>query len=189
MNQEDKTILCYTFTNQYDYKEANREAETIDYIKANTDLSDSTKVLKLYHKLIEKQTFKTIIGYEFLKSLRDRIENEGIVGNDKLPLINITRDSKQTIGKVYTGASGQEDKYKNLAKEYRIKHRNSRIINAFLLLIVIIMIAIAFYSRQFVDNSYEEEIINKYAPWEDELVQWEVELKQWEKELELREDE
>lgn len=185
MSEKDKTILCYNFSDQYDYKEASREAETIEYIKANTDLNDSAKVVKLYHRLVEKQTFKTIIGYEFLKSLRDKIEKDGIVSGDKLPLINIIGDSKQSFGKVYTGSLShdQEEKYKSIAKDYQIKRRNSRIINVFLLLIIAIMIIIAFYSRQHVDNSYEEGVINKYAQWEDELNQWEEELKIREKEI------
>ena len=73
MNENEYRIAGYRFTDARDYKEAKRETETVEYIRANTDLTDRNKTLKLYHKLVERKTLKTIIGYSF--SLRIKRKN------------------------------------------------------------------------------------------------------------------
>jgi hypothetical protein len=79
----------YSFTDLQMYKEAKREAETVEYIRANTDLNDLSKTLKLYHKLVERKTLKSAVGIGFLKELQDRILKEGIVSKENLPCIII----------------------------------------------------------------------------------------------------
>ncbi|MBH1940290.1 hypothetical protein I5677_05185 [Mobilitalea sibirica] len=171
MKDNEYKVSGYSFTDIKEYKEAKREAETIEYIRANTDLNDRNKVLKLYHKLVERQTLKTVVGYGFLKELQNKILKEGIIGEDKLPDIKVVKEEKKIFGKVYKNQleHTQENKYRILSEEYRIRHRNSRIINLFLILIIAIMIGIAIFSNRNVFQKYEEKIIDKYAAWEEEL--------------------
>ncbi|NLP35202.1 MAG: hypothetical protein GX359_08430 [Clostridiales bacterium] len=125
----------YRFLDIEEYREAKREAESIEYIRAKTNLKDLGKVTKLYHKLIDKQTFRTIIGHEFLKELQNTILEGGINTLENIPSISIgTRSSALHPKKNHND--------KGVAEEYRIRHRNSRIINIFLTLIIIAMIII-----------------------------------------------
>lgn len=167
--ENEYSVSGYSFTNYQMYKEAKREAETIDYIRANTDLRDHNKLLKLYHKLIERKTLKTLIGYEFLKELQDRILESGIISKDNLPTIPVELDHKQL--KVYSNEleHANELKKKEQREEFRIRLRNSRIINIFLIVVIVIMFLLAILSNNnvFLDN--EVQVLDRYAAWEEEL--------------------
>lgn len=169
MKETEYKISGYSFSDVKEFKEAKREAETIDYIKANTDLNDLNKAVKLYHKLVERQTLKTILGCNFLKELQDRILREGIISPDTLPNIRIEKDSKQYKAFAYAMEHDREQKIQNFAENYRIKHRNSRIINVFLFVIIAAMLLISFLSKRNVSTNYENDILNKYSAWEEDL--------------------
>ncbi|MDF2945258.1 MAG: hypothetical protein K0S01_4116 [Herbinix sp.] len=169
MKENEYKVAGYSFSDAHDYKEAKREAETIEYIKANTDLNDLNKAIKLYHKLVERKTLKTVVGFTFLKELQERIVKEGIVSKENMPCIQIDKDEKQL--RTYANSLEHEQEQKHLAVigDYKIKLRNSRIISAFLVGIIIVMIAISIWSDRNIFSNYENKIINKYAAWEEDL--------------------
>ena len=169
MEGSEYLVSGYSFLDALAYIEGQREAETVDYIRANTDLNDINKTIKLYHKLVERKTLKTVVGYAFLKELQERIINEGIVSRESIPCIKVEKDEKQL--KAYTIPFEQEAEQKHLIKieEYRISLKNSRIINIFLLGIIIAMILISVFSDRNIFSNYETKIINKYSAWEEEL--------------------
>ena len=169
MDENEHKVAGYTFSDTHDYKEAKREAETIEYIRANTDLSDLNKAIKLYQKLVERKTLKTVIGYEFLKELQERIKREGIVSEESIPSIRVDKVEKKI--KVYSGELEHEQEQRHLVtiEDYKIKLRNSRIISAFLAVIIIAMIFISIFSDRNIFSNYENKIINKYSAWEEEL--------------------
>lgn len=135
MKDQEYKLHGYSFADFEEYREAKREAESVDYIRAKTDFNDLSLITKLYHKLIDRQTFRTVIGYEFLKELQNKILEGGISTLDSLPGINIRKQTSILQPK-------DDTKAQKSAEEYRIKHRNSRIINVFLSLIIVAMIII-----------------------------------------------
>ena len=169
MRENEYKVAGYSFSDAHDYKEAKREAETIDYIRANTDLNDLNKSIKLYHKLVERKTLKTIVGFTFLKELQDRIVKEGIISKESIPCIQIDKDAKQLRAYSNKLEHEQEHKHLEMIEDYKIKLRNSRIISAFLVGIVIVMIAISIWSDRNIFSNYENTIINKYSAWEEDL--------------------
>lgn len=174
--EKEYKVSGYSFSDVLDYKEAKRESETIEYIKANTDLNDKNKVLKLYHKLVERKTLNTIVGYGFLKELRDEIIGDGIINKENLPGIPIEKKSKQN--NITSPDHNMEVKNHKQIQEYRIRHRNSRIINLFLILIIFVMIIINVMSDRSLFQDYEEKIVNRYASWEEDLTEREKELEE-----------
>lgn len=183
MSENEYKAAGFSFSDSQEYKEAKREAETVEYIKANTDLSDLNKAAKLYHKLVERKTLKTVVGYAFLKELQERIIREGIIGSESMPNIRVERDKKQI--KAYSGSleHDQEKKHAAVVENYRIRLRNSRIISAFLVVIIIVMFAIAIFSDRGKFTDYENKILNKYSAWEEALDTREKELDAREKAL------
>jgi hypothetical protein len=169
MKEEEYIVAGYSFSDAHDYKEAKREAETIEYIKANTDLNDLNKAVKLYHKLIERRTLKTVVGFAFLKELQERIIRDGLMSKDNIPCIQVVKEEKKL--RAYSGALDheQEKKHLEMISNYRIKLRNSRIICCFLAVIIIVMMLISIFSDRSVFTNYENKIIDKYASWEEEL--------------------
>lgn len=176
MGENEYKVAGFIFKDMHDYKEAKRELETIEYIKANTDLNDLNKVVKLYHKLVERKTLKTVVGFAFLKELQERIVKEGILNKENIPCIKVEKDGKQP--KVNSSSLEHEQKYQIIIEDYRIRLRNSRIISAFLFVIIIIMILIAVFSDRTTFINYENKILNKYSSWEEDLNAREKALKE-----------
>lgn len=183
-------VAGFCFSDSRDYKSAKHEAESVEYIKANTDLTEIDKVLKLYNRLVEQKTFKTVVGYSFLKELQNMIIEQGIVIQENLlgiyiePKLNYHKNSDEI--EVATDRS-REELYLKKAENIKIKHRNSRIINVFLALIIMIMIAINLFHNNSILSSNEKKLIDKYAAWEDQLTQKEQELNQRESKNNLQE--
>jgi hypothetical protein len=169
MKENEYKIAGFSFVDAHDYKEAKREAETIDYIRANTDLNDLNKAMKLYHKLVERKTLKTVVGLSFLKELQERILKEGIASKDSMPCIQIEKNENQI--RAYSNALEHEQEKRHLAliEDYKIKLRNSRIISAFLVVIVVIMIMIAIFSDRMLFLDYQNKVLNDYSAWEEDL--------------------
>lgn len=169
MGNSDNKLSGYTFEDSHDYKEAKREMESVEYIRANTDLNDINKVLKLYSKLVERKTLKSVVGIEFLVELRNKILSAGIVTEDNLPGIRIEKPNNAI--RVYDNALEQDQEKAHLAKieDYRIKLKNSRIISAFLIAIIVVMLLISIFMDRSMYSIYENKVIDKYEAWQQEL--------------------
>jgi hypothetical protein len=180
MKENEYIVAGYSFSDAHDYKEAKREEETIEYIRANTDLDDLNKAVKLYHKLVERKTLKTVVGFAFLKELQERIVREGIVKKENMPCIRVEKDEKQL--RIYSGelAHEQEKTHLEIIRDLNNKLRNSRIICAFLIVIIIAMILISILSDRSVFTNYENQILDKYSTWEENLDAREKALQQQE---------
>ncbi|NLK28681.1 MAG: hypothetical protein GX306_10125 [Clostridiales bacterium] len=142
MADKEYKLHGYSFTDFDEYREAKQEADSVNYIRVRTDFNDLSKVTKLYHSLIDKCAFKTIIGYAFLKELQDIILKGGISSLDTLPSIRIENIDKPLINSVDPQELKKLNQFQKQAEEYRIRHRNSRIINVFLIIIIVAMIII-----------------------------------------------
>ena len=54
------------------------EMDGIRYLKENNDMNDANVVFKVYKKLLEKNVFKTYVGYDYLKELREFLIMSGV---------------------------------------------------------------------------------------------------------------
>ncbi len=169
MGDSEYKLSGYSFGDSHDYKEAKRELESVEYIRANTDLNDINKVLKLYTKLVERRTLKSVVGIAFMIELRSRILSAGIVSADSLPGIRIEK-SDQPI-RVYDNVLEHEQEKAHLAMidDYRIKLKNSRIISGFLVVIIVVMLLISIFMDRSMYSIYENKVIDKYEAWQQEL--------------------
>jgi hypothetical protein len=188
MKEMEYNVSGYSFTNLQLYNDAKREAETVEYILANTDLSDQSKMIKLYHKLIERKTFKTIVGYSFLKELQEKILKEGVIAKDNLPSIPVELDIKKYHKLLDNMDQDREQKKKAAAEDYRIKLRNSRIISMALFAIIIIMFLISIFGDRSVFRDYKNEVLDEYSSWKEDLEAREKALDEREARLEQQEN-
>ena len=184
MSETDFIVGGYRFSTESEYKDAIEEYESIEYLRKNTNLTNSKSVQKLYIKLVEKDTFHTIIGISFLRELMNILEEEKITLPDELSSIHVPSQSKSN--NEYTKLNSEH--YKLLAERAAVKVRNSRIINIFLALTIIVMIVIALFSDRTMYTKFENETLNRYASWEEELNERQDALDQREKDLKALED-
>ncbi len=177
----------YAFLSEGDRKRAEREKETISYLKAHTDSTDMKALYKIYRISIEKQSFQTIFGLEYLNEIRDRLIGSEIVTADLLEPI--------PVGKVLVQKQEPEKEISKKADktaEDIEKLRFQNIVKNFLIAVLAVVIAVMLfvtyrykYSIFTYFTNYEQkmrdEITDEYKEWEDELSKKEKELNEREK--------
>jgi len=149
---------------------AKKEAESIAYIKSRTDFKDREKLKKLYEGLIEKQSFVTPTGINFLREVQKELN---AFSDKAVSPVFVTVPTEMKKGSYVRSASFQQmsEGQKQAKKDVlQGKLRNLRIINAFLIVIIIGM----FVSVLLGNNSpidAEVKIRTKYSVWEKELTE------------------
>ncbi len=169
-------VQCYTFSNNNDYMKAKKEQETIAYIRANTNLDNIKVVAKLYANLIQKETFDTIIGYNFLEELRQLLLKEEVITEDSLLPIPVKAKGEKLLSE--SAANRQVDKYKGLFEKVNRQKKISLFANFLLIIVIIAMMVIALLNNNNDQSKLEAEILNKYSSWKQELQQKEDEIEQ-----------
>lgn len=172
----------FLFQTKEDYEKAVKEQESVKYIRANTDFTKFQMVYKLYHKLLEKNAFETIIGYTFLEELRTILLERNLISEEKIPGIPI-RVKERILHEPLKHEKIIDNKYKQLYEDLKTKRFTSRIVNVFLVGIIMAMLVIFMNSTHATNERVEAEFENKYATWQQELEQKQDELDQREKEL------
>ena len=150
----------YSFYSKDDYLDAKKENEIIEYVKAKTNFSDTDKKIALYNKFIDRGTLKTVVGIDFLKSLRNDILKDELAREDMLrPLPEVESKRKIIKKPVLTPVQRLEKEIVGL-----------KIIILGLVVIIIGMFVIVMTGKSSpLKSVYEEEILNKYAGWSGEL--------------------
>ena len=163
------------------YEKAKKEQETIIYMKAHTNFNNINQVIKVYNKAIEKKMFSTIIGYEFLKQVRNLIIKKGNMEESEIAPVPIITEKKNTN---LAFEQKQKEKYKML---YENEKTNKTILKAAIVVLVIVVAAMIYISRNgknSIISDYENKIINQYEEWEIELEEREKVIEEKEKALE-----
>ena len=146
------------------------------------DLTDAKTALKLYNKIVAEKSFSTIVGYEFLLELRGIIIGSGLVGESglsQIPVREIVKIDSDTLQE----NSFEVEKFKHLYEGQKLINKKFKISLVICVLVLVAFVIINFrmeYSIFTYFTNYkanmEEEIINKYEDWEEDLERREEEL-------------
>lgn len=177
-NKDKKYVVDdYSFSTRTEYDRALKEKETISYITANTNMSDMRAVLKVYNRAVEKKSFQTVIGLEFVRNIRKRLIGSGFVTDETIeyvPVDTAVKEMKHADDKSIAESKAQ--KYKKSYEEAAAGLKIRNIIIAFLTIIIVAMIVITYKTKYSVFTYFtdyktqmEEELIDKYEKWEKEL--------------------
>lgn len=184
MNESGRIIQGFLFETQSEYEIALKEYEVVTYLKANTDFSNAKALYKLYEKLIEKESFQTVIGLQFLAEIREQI----ISRNDQFERIlnpvkvksKVEPKGKKSLPKV------DNEKYKLLYEDMKAKKNRAYLVSGFLVAIIAGMIIITFNSNHASTAKLETALQNKYASWQEELNEREQTIEEREKNLDKK---
>ncbi len=186
MKEKERFVVAgYSFETKAEWEEAKREEESIQYIRAKTNLSDMQTVYKVYCGLVEKKTFITPVGITFLMQLQgDLLRSGKDVG--EIPKVPITLPRKRKKSAELFSKEMQEktqEKNQALVSYYKNKLKNTRIAMFFLIVVIGAMFLITIFgpNTPFVDA--EIKLQNKYAAWEQDLRQREEAVEKREREL------
>lgn len=154
----------YLFRNNEDAALAEKEAEKVMRLEEKMGDADIELLYRLYNKSIEKHTFQTPIGYDFMRRLKNTLEADEHTPGEVLPVV-----LEQNF------ATGEQQKVETKQETtVAVKEKSplfiwSLVTNVVLIILVILM----FWIVSTGDNpnviNCENAVINKYAEWEQEL--------------------
>ena len=153
------TVDGFEFETEEEAKRAQKEKAGIRYIKENTDMNDPDIVYKLYMRLNKPGTFNTPVGFAFLVELQEFLHSIPYIKNEEIRPIHIEKNAKPA-GK----------KAKKEAESYKKKFHLALFFVIVLLISIVSMFSITYISGHspYVTD-YENEIIDKYESWQQEL--------------------
>jgi hypothetical protein len=183
--ESKENIESYTFESRAAYERAKKEDEIIQQLTDKADLSEPKTALKVYNKVVEEKVFSTVVGYQFLKELRDTIVESGIADEKMLPEIPVPYVSVPEEKDTMPERSNRAERYRRLYEGQVLLNKKLKIAltAAVILLLGFIIINVRFeYSIFTYFTNYkanmEEELIDKYEDWENDLEQREQQLEQ-----------
>lgn len=177
---EKKTYIVngYEFHNEEDYSEALTESNTIKHINGRLNGADVNQIEQLYCQLIEKNTFHTQVGLEYLHRMRHLIlKNKGV--DEDIPNVQVyTATEENTKNKLEKRKAVENAKsVEKHCKKLKERLRTSIILNVVLVIVVIAMFVIASSTSTPNILNYERKIQDKYSAWAEQLKEKEEELR------------
>ncbi len=99
---DNLTVKGFHFDSASEYADAKHEADTIDYISSKMDVDEPNIALKVYYKLLERQTMHTVVGLCFLNKLRENVIESGLIDENELTTIRAPK-ADYTLEPTLTG--------------------------------------------------------------------------------------
>lgn len=182
----------YVFETRADYEEALQEKKGINYLRSQLDLNNSEKTFQLYTELIEKKIFRTVIGMDYLKQLRNAVLKNSEYTSDSVPAIPVTsggHKEKDRVEKyVNTKYEATVKKFTSDNKKLKKQLGTAVIVNIVLAIVIGVMFYITGNSSNPNILNYERAIQDKYSVWEQSLKEKEQELKDREWKIKEKEE-
>jgi hypothetical protein len=168
----------YLFETEKEARQAKKEADSIRYIRAQTRMNDPDVMYKLYDKLIEKKTFETVVGIEFLRELQTYLESvPSIRDEDIAPIPVPDSEADREREARHVRAAEREKARTGREGHYRRLFQFTGTLSVVLALIVVGMFVITYLSGNSMNIfNYEQQVIDKYEAWEQELDQREEDI-------------
>lgn len=184
MNKDSLTVDGFVFPSFKETQIALKEKKNIEIIRQRTPLTEAAAVYDLYTKLIERDMFKTMVGYSFLYELHTLLVSDFGYDENELPTVTLPKRMEyDKVNELNQGVLEQK-----LQKLLLVKKRMTIVIMA-LVVMVIAMFIIAAVNPNVGYINTENKILNKYAAWQEELELREKAVKEKEEQLNINSDE
>lgn len=177
-------IEGFAFDNAQDYGDARKEAEAVSFIRAKLDMNNINEVIKTYGKLTQKkQIFVTPIGISFLKELRDKIVESGVIADENLKFIEVnTKIIEKSSSEAENFRDTVEKGLRNQIDYLKDRILRLRIVIVFMAVIAAAIAALTVFGKNTFINA-EIKVQDKYSAWEKELNEREEKLNELEEQL------
>lgn len=193
MSNDNKDVIDgFIFEHEAEAVQAAKEADGIRYVKEKTDMNDPKMVLQIYNKMIRQNLFETAVGFAYLKELQEYLEVSPYILKDEILPISVSHKAlEESIRKKLKIPEKPQKETEEAEKKAREKqeqgYQKKYRITLFFTIILAVSIAGMFLITANSNNlnilNYENEIINRYAQWEQELIEREEAVKAKETEL------
>ena len=185
MVEEKYVVDGYVFFGEEEYNEALNEKKGVEYMRSKINFHNVKNVLEVYEKILEKNIFKTPIGYSFLKELQNILIESELVENSQIKNIRVEETGNK---KVLETNKQLKNKLKNIDSVYKNRFVNSLVLNVGLIILIAVLIMITLNSKNINILNYKNRLDAEYTEKENELASWAEELENKEKLLEETEE-
>ncbi len=178
MINEKYSVDGYVFETEQEYNDALNEKKGVDYMRSRTNMNNIASVQDIYEKVLEKNIFKTPIGYNFMRELQDILVKSSLVDNDEIKNIRVDKSGNK---KVIESNKQLKERLKNVESEYKNRFFNSVVLNVALIILIILIVVITNNSKNANVLNYKNRLDAEYMSKENDLAAWEEELEKREK--------
>lgn len=183
--QQKLSVGGFVFFTEKDAELAAAERKKIKYLEARVDYTRPESILSVYKSSIERRIFRTPVGFEYLKGLREFLLTQPDAKPQEIPEIPLYCNFSSEIRVNGTPAKSRVKpaREEDPEEKRRFRYRMSVMLNVLLVLAIAAMFMITLRSDNPNVLNYERVLTDKYASWEQELTERESELRTWELEL------
>lgn len=175
--KEELIVGGYYFGSFDDAKQATKEIKNAEYLNERVNSMNLKQKKAIYDKMLDEKVFKTPVGWEYLKYLRNMLEEEGMDMNEIRPI---------PLYMTFTSNRDNND-YSHVAKFHvrtgkseliKLRERSNIYIIVILILIVLVISMFGITLTSSTPNiiNYKTVIVDQYSSWEEELNKKEREL-------------
>ena len=183
---DELVVGGYHFHSLSDADKARDEQKKIAYIEAHMNRDNPESVLTIYDKMLSNRIFVTPVGFGFLKEVREYLLQSESIDNERVKPLELNQ--MYSLGKGLSEETELPQRKIIPAKKknpYEERFFISLVLNIILIIGVIAMFIIATTSTNPNIINYENNIVNKYSEWEEELKEREQRVREAEMELGL----
>lgn len=202
-----QTVDGFYFEDAAMAAKAENEAETIRYIRSKTNFAKLDAVYGIYVKLIENNVFSTEVGYGFLNELYRTLQESALYNESDLPKVYISKGTKVQQAEDESALSDEDEtrimeavrkrtkslndtsktQVRNIREMYRDKLKTYKMVIGALVLCIIGMLAMVYFSDASPLRDAEQQVLDKYAAWQETLQEQEESLQTKQSELKEKE--
>ena len=167
----------FSFYEEGQVKQAEKEIAGIKYIKSKMDMENPEMILQIYNKTIREKLFETPVGFSYLKDLQEYLHAVPYIKDSDIlpiPAYRIVNVEQQIEPKQQKAHKQIVVKEKNI--DFKKRYRVTLFFSVIFFVMIVGMFAVSFTSDSTTILNYENQIINKYETWEQELDAREQEL-------------
>ena len=188
-NASDLVVGGFLFASPEDAKLAAEELNKVEYLDQKMNYRSPENTLAVYNKVLENKMLKTPPGYDYLRRMQQLMLKEGIAQERIEPIPIYHRFAPKESSEFTEGIAKQRierqlKKEKSESARYKQRYHGAM----WLCLFLFVMVMAMFYMAMKSDNpnilNYENVLVNKYAAWEQELLERESVIREKERALE-----
>lgn len=165
--EKNFTFQGHTFNDEKQLLAAKKEAEAIEYLRSKTDFTNLNQLLNLYNRILDRDMMETVVGITFLEEIREILVNSGMFKEEQIRPVPLPKEKKK---------EKKREEVRKRTREAIVLERNKKellrwkIVCFFLSFLVVGMFVIVLTgARSPLAVRYEEDILNKYSSWAEEL--------------------
>lgn len=176
------TFQGHTFEDEKQLILAKKEAEAIEYLRAKTDFNNMNTLMKLYNRILDRDMMETVIGIDFLKEIREKLEASGLFTEEQIRPLPLLPEVKKLKKRNEVQKRSRE---RTLLERSERQNTILKIVCFFLSVLVVGMFVIVLTGKRSpLAIRYEEQILDKYASWAETLQEKEDYLRDYVRRLE-----